>query len=145
MDSDRFDSIIKVLATGITRRGVGMGLAALSGLELARIDSEAKRKKKKKKKPPCKGLVGSCSSPSQCCAGLACEDVPGNCPESGTYCCAKPQGTCGDPCDCCGFLNCGADFKCCVEADDTCAVSEDCCGYGLQRPTQVRRVIAASA
>src|SRR5688500_7272337 len=50
VDSKRFYSLVRVLATGISRRGALAGMAALTGRGLVDLDEAAAKKKRGKKK-----------------------------------------------------------------------------------------------
>ena len=49
MDSDRFDTLTRLLTHGLSRRDALAGLAVLTGISLAQIDETAAKKKRKKK------------------------------------------------------------------------------------------------
>ena len=138
VDSERFDSLVRVLATGISRRGALAGLAALTGPSLVDLDeagAKKKRKKKKKKKtstpsppppprqspppPPrpvvqCVGFQDACPA-GNCCPGLTCGR--NDCDGGGAFCLRGVNGSCEGVCDCLGSLNCSE------RDDDTC---QDC-------------------
>jgi hypothetical protein len=101
MDTERFDSWVRTLATACTRRGAAMGLLG-SGMSLVGLTVvEAKRHKKKHKKQPGGSLPVSCAVQpdfTPCGSGQQC---------SGGVCATPP--------------NCGV-------APDGCASALDCCG-----------------
>ena len=93
MDSERFDTVTRVLARGLSRRGALAGLAALTGISLVQIDDAAAKKKKKKKKknnnknnenngnnssPPPPACVPQCA-PNNACGGDGCGGSCGSC------------------------------------------------------------------
>lgn len=65
MDGERFDTLARVLALGISRRNAMARLVVLTGISLASLDeAEAKKKRRKnKKKQPTPTVVGSSPSP----------------------------------------------------------------------------------
>jgi hypothetical protein len=83
MEDRRFDSLVKTLGSGDSRRGImqtlGAGtLAAVFGRLGLQEDAEAKKKGKNKKKKKCKGNTrkcnGKCIPQDNCCVDGDCED-----------------------------------------------------------------------
>jgi hypothetical protein len=78
MDNRRFDSLVKTLSSGDSRRGVlrtlgGGTLAAVFGRLGLAEEAEAKKKRKNKKKKKCKGNTTKCGKKACCRADQICE------------------------------------------------------------------------
>jgi hypothetical protein len=108
MDSNRFDSLVRHISTGSTRRAAVKSLTAVGlGLGLTRLGlGQADAKKKKKRK----SLGQTCKKSKQCKGSLVCQitdevpdpdqicrDVP-----AAKRCCVKLGERCDHGCDCCG-------------------------------------------
>jgi len=114
MDSERFDRLSQVLASGATRRSTLGVLAALGVAGGSGPITEARRKKKRRKKKSL-GLKARCTpGKSKCKSGLTC-DVPTTrhtCSDTvmgvDEWCCVPPGGSCSE-CDCCGDYYCEFD------------------------------------
>jgi hypothetical protein len=128
MDHDRFDSLVKSVTQGTTRRsvlGVGSALGYVLGLNPSREASAKKRKKKKCKScGPCQHCQkGKCTPQpdgTDCGSGKRCQRGACVCPEA---CCSN-----GD----CGFQGACLDGVClCLSGarfcQDTCIPEERCC------------------
>lgn len=111
MDANEFDSVIRRLATGRTRRGVLRGLLA-GGVAVAiggtAMEAEAGKR--------CKKAGAPCTSNKQCCpkdTKRVCK-VPSNGSNSDTFCCGGAGAKCGGANadgDAVGLLCC-ANFRC---------------------------------
>ncbi len=138
MDRDHFDSLMRALAGGTTRRRIGSLLALGIGTAFgASGETGAKRRKKRKRnrkkkdttspcQPTCSGKVcgpdgcgGSCGT---CVAPLVCRESSGQCIESEDTCGQCPgglvcnDGSCCNPnCDdrVCGMNECGSSCGSC--------------------------------
>ena len=103
MDSELFDTLVRGLAWGMSRRGAVVGLAALTGSGLASITAAKakKHKKKHKKKNRCLPAKRTCATgaATRCCAGLTCgsNDCAG-----GASCLRERNAPCAGSCDCVG-------------------------------------------
>lgn len=104
MDSNRFDSVTRGLATAESRRGAVKTLAAAGlGLGLARLGLGAADAKKKLKKQ----LNERCTKSKQCGKGLRCAFTEGadQCGNDGLIektCCIPLGERCDYGCECCG-------------------------------------------
>lgn len=111
MDSQRFDDLLRSLASGLSRRatiGAALsGLFASSSLGQLGEDADARKRRKKKKKKKCKGGTKKCGKKciptTTCCSSSDC----GN------------GGTCAN-----GSCNCASGFKDCNGA---CIADDQCC------------------
>ncbi len=153
MEDGRFDSLVKSLASGSTRRSVlkgllGLGAAASAGGTLLGADTQAARRPTPTPKPPtCPGsqhwdgtqcvctsgqICGSdcCLLGSECCDGACCF---GHC--YGEELCCSPENWCEDTGECCpdGAVYC-FDQGCVVVqpgecgCDGVCPEEYECCG-----------------
>jgi hypothetical protein len=152
MDDRRFDSFVKTLTTGGSRRAVlgmvgGGALTALTGRFVATEDVEAKKKHHKKKK--CKGGTRKCNgkcipaadccvdgdcAPGQNCDGGQCVGVVAECQndgdcDAGEAClngtCVPGNGACQDAGDCAANESCIAGQCRCVFPEKPCG--DVCC------------------
>ena len=110
MDTTKFDSVARLVGTGMTRRSALRGLVAgaaaavAGGALLQADDASAKRRKKKSRKgqtsTPTTGggqAPGSrCETSAQCQSTYICE-VPVNGSNSDRYCSGGPGAICGAP------------------------------------------------
>ena len=139
MDRERFDDLVRRLATTRTRRGVIrvgvgalLGTTALSvaGLDRDLADVKARKRKKKKAKP----AAFSCpaATPVRCPNQLCCLAIKPTCCPATTQ---SPGGSCA-PKDqtCCkseaGGGSCPAEFpQCCLLrlGEGCCEIDQDCC------------------
>jgi hypothetical protein len=132
MDDRRFDSLVKTLTSGGSRRGIlrTLGTATVAAVA-ARLglanDAEAKKKRKKKKK--CKGNTrkcnGKCIPQNDCCVDADCEDQK-FC--VGGQCVTKEVG-CQIDADCRGAGEICQDGECVVQQE--CQVAGDCAANEL--------------
>ena len=101
MDINRFDSLVRTLSAGDSRRGAIRALAA-SGLAvgLTRLGLDRTDAKKKKKK-----LGQTCKKSKQCQGSLVCQPTnsQNSCYDTTVKrCCKKLGERCDDGCECCG-------------------------------------------
>jgi hypothetical protein len=155
MDDHRFDTLVKTLTTGGSRRWIlhtlGAGtLAAVFGRFTAEEDADARKKGKNKKKKKCKGNTrkcnGKCISQDNCCVDADCRLAEIVCQNG--ECVAQLEcqndGDCGanevcqngtcvpDPGQFCqGNGDCNGGEVCfagtCVPIAGTCAATDDHC------------------
>jgi hypothetical protein len=135
VDDRRFDSLVKSLATGSSRRAVlkgmlGLGGAALVGTTLSARDGSAARRPTPTPKPvTCPGVqkpaggVCICTSPLKNCGPDCCNPTA----QPGT---ANYSECCDNAC-CAG--HCYGEELCCPYPREFCAVSGECCGGDTPR------------
>jgi hypothetical protein len=146
MDDHRFDSLVKALATGTSRRNVfkgllGLGGAAVVGSSLRQDDVEAARRPTPTPKPPtCPGNQipgpgGTCTCPASapdkcgpacCTSSITVPDTPGYSECCDNECCF---GHCYGEELCCEYplVFCEAQNECCFADDNQCCGSTGCC------------------
>lgn len=98
MESTRFDSLSRQLASTSSRRSTFRGIAAAGlGLGLATVGIKSASAKKK--------LNARCKKSDECGGGLTCKksNSQNSCYAKTQKRCCKPVGSnCNDGCDCCG-------------------------------------------
>lgn len=148
MEADRFENLLRAVATRSSRRGFagllgGIALGGALGLE-DQDDASAKNQRRRKRrklrakdpftpspilpKPRCTALNGACSTPQACCdwrpPGSICI-VDATDPSNGVPC--PPSGTCAPIAAQKGGKQCTPGTQCCRVEGATCTDDCKCC------------------